>query len=320
MTPALTNMESQVSFDTVIETMPVFSPIVGKLKLVLQKSETSSSEIRELVRIDPILTAKVMKLVNSAFFALPQPIASLDQALALIGINHLKTLIITRAVMDAAAIRASESPLDLKEFWRHSLATALACSSLAPSMPVTADNVELFFTAGLLHDIGKIAMIKAMPFEYAQALSESHAMEVSLSFAELAHFGFTHADIGAQLARKWNMSESMTSLIEGHHVANPAAFQDPRQNILLMANNLVKQLGLGHSGNCVVDEAAEIAAIRLGLQQTVIRTMWEQLPTELQKIEVFLESDVAAPTAPSADASANPDRAPGELIRGGLSA
>ena len=269
------------------ENMPAISPIMGKINEISREIDTSPIDMVKIIMLDPVLTGKVIKLVNSSFYGLPQRVKSLAQAVVLLGMNTVKNLAISTALLSTVFIKEKRSPLQPEEFWRHCLATAAGCKMIARVLNESLDMIETYFIAGLLHDIGKILFVRTDPARYAKALDESRRLGISLCFAEFAHFGCTHAQAGGVLARKWRLEQAMVDVVELHHSQSGAEI-NPLREMVSIANNLCKQAMIGESGNCVIEEAAEDSAKRLGFSLELFQKTVQELPFELEKAAVFL--------------------------------
>ncbi len=151
----------------------------------------------ELIGHDPALTTRVLRLSNSAFFRVSRKIGNADEAVALLGLTHVRSLVM------AAALGASFKNvpgIDLKQFWRYSLRSAEIARSLAGLLNQNQGNA---FTAGLIHAIGILVMHIAMPDEMAPLDMGTPPLDLNRAEAEMAAFGYTYAEVGAGMAEKW---------------------------------------------------------------------------------------------------------------------
>lgn len=276
-----------------VEEMPAISPVLGKINELSHEMNASPRDLVKIIMLDPVITGKVIKLVNSSFYGLPQRVQTLGQAVVLLGMNTVKNVAISTALLSTLSITGKQSPLPQEEFWRHCLATAIACKLLAKNLgkPVAlssaADGPETYFIAGLLHDVGKILFVRAAPDKYEKALKESCDLGVSLAFAELAYFGCTHTQAGGVLARKWKLDKVLVDVIDRHHMP-PGKAINPIRGVVIIANNLCKHARIGLSGNCVEEEmAAELPGL-LGIKTQILEQIQEILPQELEKAVEFL--------------------------------
>jgi len=266
--------------------MPIFSPILGKVEQLSREMNPSPADLIRLVMLDPVLTGKVIQLVNSSFYGLRQPVRSLSQAVLLLGINTVKNLAISTVMISALFTRGKGSPLNPAAFWRHCLGTAISSKFLAKSLRMPPDDQETFFVAGLIHDIGKILFIKADPVRYGRALSDSQRLDVTLTFAELSHFGCDHTQSGGMLARKWKLENTITDVIKRHHDVTRHTGSNAR-DVVTVSNNLCKQGLIGESGNRVIEESEDLSN-HIGLDRSVLEDAARRLPEELDKAQQFL--------------------------------
>lgn len=265
------------------EDMPSVSPILDKIHRMSREMEISPRELVKIIMLDPTLTAQVLKLVNSSFYGLACRVSSLAQAVVLLGINTVKNLAVTTALLSTVFLRDRSSPLHPEAFWRHCLGTATLCRMLARTGGADPETAELYFIAGMLHDIGKILFIKADPVRYARAMRESRCLGVCLYFAERAHFGCTHAQAGAFLARTWNLDPFLTEAIQYHH----SRILD-RASLVVVGNNFCKKSSIGDSGDAVIEEHADAFAMRLEIPDALLSNLFSSVTDEIEKAATFL--------------------------------
>lgn len=281
-----------------VDEMPAISPVVGKLEHLNREMNPSPKELVKVIMLDPVLTGKVIRLVNSSFYGLDRPVRSLAHAVVLLGMNTVKNLAVSTAVLGAVMQKEEKNAFDYLEFWRHCLGTAVACRLSAGRAGAPRRELETYFVAGLLHDIGKILLGRIAPRVYRAAVEEGRREEVSLVFAEAAHFGHTHTEAGGALARKWKLDAALTEAVERHHDVFSAPLVGEVEsrtsvvrpvNTVRVADDLCRRRGIGASGNFVFDEAAEETAARLGLGDDDLAAVAARLPEELEKAAEFLQ-------------------------------
>lgn len=289
-----------------IETLPAIAPISERLKLIKKMGE-SKDDLLATVRMDPVLTSKVLRLVNSAFYGLSEPVRSLEQALALLGAKTVQNLTLSTAVTGAMSFSYYGLRLTAETFWRHCLAVALGCQILADKKKVLAELDEFDFMAGLLHDIGKIVFIHAKPDLYKVVLTQSREWGVSLAFVEQAYFGCSHDMVGGLLARKWKFDPAVAQALALHH--NPDAMGSSKLlALLVLVNTLCKRWALGDSGNPVKEEKADDLARDLGVGDDLIQETRSQLEQEMKKAMTFLQVQTEAASTTDAESDAPPTR------------
>lgn len=190
--------------------LPSIPRVVQELIQTLSKDDVSANEIARQLATDQVLSAKVLRLANSAYYSVPRTISSIDDALRLLGFGTVRTLVVS------AGMAVSFKPIpgfDLNRFWRYSLHTAVASKFLGHKIKIDAD---LAFTIGLLHGIGRLVMLSGMPDEMAKIEPNVSAYPgIDRLKAERKAFGFTYADVGAELTRRWNFPDVFAESIIG---------------------------------------------------------------------------------------------------------
>lgn len=281
------NLQRQI--ERAMEGMPPISPILEKLKQMERNLETEPNDLAQLIMVDPVLSGKVLKLINSAYYGLSEQTTSLFHAVVLLGINTVKNLAMYTAALDKVMIdQKGAAILDPKKFWLHCLATAVATKMLVEAQEPFSAEIEMHFLGGLLHDLGKVLCIRAIPHAYQKALDESKLLGTSLDQIEMSQFGLTHAQAGAMLARKWKLDPKLVEAIENHHSPDAVNSDNLILQRLMIANNLCKQNGLGQSGNLFVEPWTKDLAVRLQLDDGLLESIVAGLPTELEKTIKFL--------------------------------
>ena len=215
--------------------------VITKLMQLMQRKDVGLKEISNTISSDPAFTVEVLRLANSAMIGSMAEVRSIWQALALIGMDRVKGLALTvgmRGVMghnpNAPALRRS---------WRHTLATAILAEEIADK--VFFDTSEAY-TAGLLHEIGRIALITSSPDKYATILESAPETADLLLAQERETFGLNHQQAGVELVRKWNLPPVFERVISCKHEETEPEhriFDCPA--IIELACGLVSALGLG---------------------------------------------------------------------------
>ena len=272
-----------------LESMAVLAPVAARIKQMARHGEPDMQALLATVAADPMLTVKVMRLVNSSFYGLADPIRSLDQAVVLLGARTVQNLALSAPLLTGVPFALQDAEFSCETFWRHTYATGLTSQCLALAKPELADWAGLAFMGGLLHDVGKLLFIHAQPEQFRAALVQSRQSGVALTFGELAFLGCPHMQAGGFLGRKWQVDAVILEVIEQHHDGRAAFWnENPLLPLVILGNNLCKYNGVGSSGNAVIEEVAEECAVRLGIDETAINSVMNQMWRELKKAEAFL--------------------------------
>jgi putative nucleotidyltransferase with HDIG domain len=210
-------------------------------------------DLVRVLRNDPSLTAKILRVANSAFYGMSGHVESLNAALVVLGMRELMHLVTCISVFHAFPTKPGQPTFDRKAFWVHSAGCGEISRSLTHRLKLRFNSTE--FTAGLLHDLGKILLDQYFHDEFMEALRLSYAEELSMVEAEERVFGVNHAEIGLWLAGMWNLPETIRDVITYHHrVPNAKRENQSLVAIVHLANNLCKHAGIGFSGNKIDED------------------------------------------------------------------
>ena len=263
---------------TVIEAMPVFQESVHQVISMTSDINCPPKELVRVIESDPVMTMKLLKLVNSAFFALSRNIASIKHALVYLGLNTVKNLAISIAAVNALP-RQSIDELPVQSFLTHSIATALIAQRLAKNYLGVKDTSD-YFVAGLVHDFGKAVMVQFEPKGYAAVLREAKKRECSLAKVEMEKYGFSNTEVGAMLAQNWHLPEPLVESIRAHAICDDSS--SDLAIVVAAANVVAKQMKLGDGGNPDPGSLPACARRRLGVDLEEIIEHMGSLPDEIQ--------------------------------------
>ncbi|MDX9788562.1 MAG: HDOD domain-containing protein [Desulfobacterales bacterium] len=276
-----------------ISKMPPLSPTVSKVLALCNKRDASPVELNRVISMDPVLTGNVLRLINSAYYGLSQKVTSVVRAITMLGINTVRNLLLSTAVLGALGNRKNFDSLDSAQFWEHSLAAGVAARLIAVKHRVPLDQVEGYFIAGLLHDVGKIPLNNRFAEEFKTALHLADEKGQALFKAEQEIFGLDHAAIGKLIAEKWGLGEEISDTIAFHHT--PADYSGSHKNfvyLVTLADYFVNTLRIGFSGNLhrveIPPEVLNYLKSNLGLTLQIIETIIKELSQEVEKSRVFL--------------------------------
>jgi len=202
-----------------MDTLPSAPPVYAALSRALAQKGTSIRDLERIVLQDPAISSRVLQIVNSAFFGLARSVESLPQAISLLGINALRSLVLTVEafkVFDSARNCVGFSP-DIQR--GHALLTARVATRIAPSR-----DREAAFTAGLLHDVGKLVLATELPGEFGRVLQEVKAEGGTARAVERRRLGLSHGEVGERLLRLWGLPDTITRIVGRHD--EPGALTD----------------------------------------------------------------------------------------------
>jgi putative nucleotidyltransferase with HDIG domain len=252
--------------DKIMAKVDAFPSIPGstvKLLKLLEDSETPVQQIEDILRLDPGMTANVLKLTNSAYFGLSSKVGSVKRAVMLLGMKKIKQLVVAScmgAVMDGP-IPGYDLPAG--ELWRHSIAVSVAAEGVARELKL--NSTEDVFTAALVHDVGKLILGQFIK-EDMTAIQAAAGTDVSFEVAERQVLGIDHAEIGAQILSHWSLPDDLVHAVRWHHDPEGADTPHRMTDIVHVANVLCLMMGIGVGREGLQYAPSPVVTRRLGLK------------------------------------------------------
>lgn len=200
-----------------------------QVQALADSPHTNADEIGDVIGKDTALTSRLLKLVNSAYFGLPVKIDTINRAVNMLGMRELRNLTLAASAAEVFA-RVPANLIDMAAFWQHSVYCGLLARNLAQHCSVL--HSERLFTAGLLHDVGRLLMLMKLPDETAQAESLRQQSDKDICEFERQLLGFDHAEVGQALLLHWNMPGNLCTSILYHH--NPRDAHDAHLEAALL--------------------------------------------------------------------------------------
>jgi putative nucleotidyltransferase with HDIG domain len=276
-----------------INDIPPLPDIVVKLLTASRDPDVSMRDMVELIKLDPALTTKVLRLCNSSYYGLPRKINSLREALVYIGTDTLVNFILAGCLASFYQQAQDGYGLATGDLWRHSVGCAIAAQRLSPEDD-DAQKAEAY-TAGLLHDVGKIILNTYVREKFAEIIQIVDKKGISFEEAERKVLGFSHADAGAAMAKDWNLPDALVEAIAHHQ--NPTRAKDHPQivsqvhlgNVLCISFGI----GLGSDGLAYTFHPAAMAAV--GLEVSDLYRLSLEIHDQFTKAEELIGLVSATP-------------------------
>ncbi len=205
--------------------LPALPQIILELLRVMNDPKSSAKDLAEIIALDASLSSVILRMVNSAYYNFPFPIDTIARAVTLLGIQELTVLAFSTSFLRMFK-KSSSSFINLEQFWKHSIACGIFTRELAKRCK--KQNPERHFLAGLLHDIGRLALYSNIPESTGEALALVFQRDLKLGEAEQTIFGFDHARFGGALMNKWSFPSTLVAAVLGHHVPDTnEGFDEP---------------------------------------------------------------------------------------------
>ncbi len=272
------------------KSIPTLPGIIAKLSTLAANDKVSAHEMARVVSADQVLSAKVLRLVNSPFYGFSGRVSTVSNALILLGVNVVKSLAVTSSIFEMMEKH-------VVGLWEHSMGVATAAQIIARQLKLP--DPEEISTAALLHDIGKVVVKINLKEEYDSLIALIAQKDLTMIEAEKELFGMDHTEVGAWLAKSWFLPEKLVEPIAFHHAVEQSSLHSVKTSVVHVADVLVKAGGFGFSGDDIVPQIQPAAWKNLGLEEAALQLIVEELEDrfiELQNFSMEIQSTDAART------------------------
>jgi len=275
-----------------LPTLPIVALRIGE---VIHSNNVSVNQVAELLRTDPATSAKLLRLVNSPYFGIPGGVSDVARAIPFVGFNTLYQLVLSIGVLEA--LDSKNAAFDPTQLWLHSLTVGTAARELATDLKFA--DAGACFTAGLLHDMGKIALAKLEPDRLAKVYAAMRDEGMSMHAAEVKFDLPAHDRIGSRLARTWRFPATLATPIEQHHAINQPAVRERLApnlrtitEIVCAADYISQRCTETFTGPATIAEDADTDAAQMlernGFSGDALESLCDRTKTALEKSKVFL--------------------------------
>ncbi len=268
MTLSATQLKREVDN---LSNLPTLPGIVKFVAAMVEDESSNAQEIGQVIARDQVLSAKILRLVNSPFYGFPGRISSVPHAVVLLGFNVVKGLVLSAAVFDNLAT-------ETKGLWQHSLGTAVLSRRIARILNLPEPDEIL--VAGLLHDLGKVILSFLTEEDYKKAVSVAHEKHVHIAEAETQVFGFDHTTVAQWVAEAWHLPERLSRAMTCHHAPGNAQPNQQIAAVVHIADILARGLNYGQPGDPTMPSFDPATLDFLGLTMDHIRQVIQEADRE----------------------------------------
>jgi len=263
-----------------LDDLPTLSSAFSEICRVADDPRSTSREISTVVERDQVITMKVLRLINSAFYGMPRRVTKLEQAITLLGTSAVKNLILAGSVFKALGNTA-----DLRGLWIHAFAVATGAKIIGQK--INYREIEELFICGLIHDIGKVVEYRFEPDAVGAAIEKCLSEKMFFWQAEEELFETGHERIGQMLLTRWKLPEKYCKVVAFHHKPHPNRDYALETAVVYAADALARSLNLGDSwdGNLLPEMngvAADVLDIDVMADEEIIKAVTEQTEEVLQ--------------------------------------
>ena len=265
-----------------VKDLPPLPNIVSRAMEIANDENGSVRELQILIAKDQALSAKILRIVNSAMYALRREVSTVSHAVSVLGIDTVFSIIMAASVEN---VFQSSMNLGTNLFSEHSWGTAIAARAIARR--VRYEKPEEALVCGLMHDIGKPILMQNFPDIYNDIVNDVYRGETSFYQSELQSFGFSHAHIGALMARKWNFPSQLAEAVGYHHNPLSAPSFRPLACIIGMANSIMISMGIGFERDKDLDLVKLPVAEQLNLGGAALDSIIVETQSGIQATSKF---------------------------------
>ncbi|MBU4177956.1 MAG: HDOD domain-containing protein [Desulfurivibrionaceae bacterium] len=268
---------------SLVKHVPPFPKVAQRVSEMLNDSEVSAAALAEVIQYDQVITANVLKICNAAYFGLSRKVASLDEALVIVGNDTLKDIIVTSSSARFYKGAAGEGyKLDQGELWKHSIAVGIMSKELVNYVKDVEPGSA--YTAGLLHDIGKRFLSSFVADDFKKIMMKVVQDNCSFVEAEKELLGASHAELGGMIMSQWDFPKEIELAVLQHH--DPDALEkDPLTAIVALANALVISMGIGVGADGLSVRMQGGGLKRFGITPMHLELCMANLLTELDRAQ-----------------------------------
>ena len=266
--------------------IPTLPTVVARINQLLESEQSGAKEIGAAIAMDPPMASKVLRIANSVHYGLRERVISLEHASAVLGVRVLRNIVLQASVIDAFDSLTDNSNFDVEALWRHSILTGQVAQILSVQARAKLGlQPEEFYTCGLLHDLGKVVMLDAMPENYLLATQYAEMKKLPVHVTEQEVLGFDHAAVGAKIAMRWGFPEGVINAIQYHHGPEDEMESDPAVRLVDLANRVCARV-IEENLDAAHEVLDERAANQLGLDPSAWPGVVEQAIERLPQIEI----------------------------------
>ncbi|WP_051374569.1 HDOD domain-containing protein [Desulfosarcina sp. BuS5] len=269
-----------------IEDLPTLPRTVLRITELVNNPRTSAQDLAGVVVDDQVLTARLLRLVNSSFYGFPRKVSTVTGAIVLLGFDAIRNLLLTTSILELFSNKKRKTGFNREKLWDHSIGCAVGAKIIGSYLKY--ERIEELFVSGILHDIGKIVEMLFLPEDFAQIVSIVEKDNILLFSAEERVLGYTHADIGRLLAQRWSLPAKIEAVIANHHQPDAADGFMLEAAIIHLADILCRALDIGSGGDNRIPPLNKNAWEVLELNISVIEPIMHEIETEFDSINLSI--------------------------------
>jgi len=270
-----------------VEEFPTLPIIVTKVIEVCENEDSEVDDLAEVISKDQSITARILKLANSAYYGYLRKVNTISKAVTILGFDTIKSLSISASVFDTFKKIKSNYYFDRCQFWIHSIGVAVIARQIARHLKIK--DIEIAFLNGLLHDIGKLFFESYYIAQYEEVMKEVTVNRCLIREAEIKVLGVSHNEVGGWLTNRWKFPPELVNPIQFHHEIDKCP-EEYRYlaSIIQLADNICRIHNIGSGGDSLIPELDPLVSEVLQIDQNNIDEMINTAAEEKEQIFTFM--------------------------------
>jgi HD-like signal output (HDOD) protein len=270
-----------------IEGLPSLSPAVQEIIVISNDLTASPKDLLDIIRTDPVLTAKILRLVNSAYFSLNNQVVSLNRALVLLGFNTIKNIAISTEFVKLSKNSPHNKYFDYHELWEHMVSVGAAGKFIASESGENRKVLEEYFIAGLIHDLGDFLLMRFLPEEFFRV--RNFALEKKMAVRDCARkvLGFSSGEMGVELAKHWKLQDHLQKVIS--RLEDPSKLCEGKlEKVVMIADKFCRAHAVGYVSDEIYTEITDKDLAEIGLSPQFFEEKKVAMMEAIEKAKVFI--------------------------------
>jgi len=268
-----------------VKGLPSLPAVAVKIIEQLKIDTASMSEITDIISCDPGLTAKILRVANSSYYASPYKVDTIESALNIMGLNELKILALSFIIVKGFKKQVMDI-FDHDLFWKRAIIAAVSAEVFARQMRMDKED---FFVTALLMDIGVLVMYLCKPEEYIKVLEDKKVSQISLAEAEQAVFGFDHSQVGSEILKEWGLPKNIYKPIAYHYNESECPEEIKSNMEVFMLANLSAAMYYSRNRLGKFNELRSYLKDKLGLAEDEVQKLMDSIATKFIEILTSFE-------------------------------
>ena len=270
-----------------IDNLKPIPAVVNQIIAVSEDPASSLGDIAEIILYDPVITANILRMSNSAFYNLPRRVESVQEAISFMGMDQVIDMVLMKSGVANISKGQLGYGLHEGELWKHAVSSALIARDLAEKKG--SQHKQMIFTAALLKDIGKVILDRFVGHSFQKIDDLVKNQGFSFKEAEKKIIGIDHAELGGLVAEMWDFSEKMVGMIKNHHLNDEAAREDLDTQILYVADNVCMMMGIGGGADGLAYRFHKDVLKKLGITPVDLQEIIASFGSQMKKVEDLLK-------------------------------